>query len=64
MYLTPDNAPEYLGRKLYATRPLLGVYPYEVIKWPDGTFGVKDRVGICMPISNDPFNQVWFDSAE
>lgn len=61
MYLTPDNAPKLLGKTLDATKHILGVYPYKVIQWPDGTYGTMDRAGICSHVSNDQFNQVWFD---
>jgi hypothetical protein len=36
MYLTPDNVHEYYGKTLDASRPILGVYPYTVIQFPDG----------------------------
>lgn len=61
MYLTPDNAHELLGRSLDASKHILGVYPYTVIQFPDGTYGAMDRAGVCIPVSNDRFNQVWFD---
>lgn len=61
MYLTPDNAHELLGRSLDASRRILGVYPYTVIQFPDGTYGAMDSIGVCTPVSNDRFNQVWFD---
>ena len=61
MYLTPDNAPNLLGKTLDASRHILGVYPYTVIQFPDGTYGAMDRVGVCSPVSNDRFNQVFFD---
>lgn len=61
MYLTPENAPKYLGKTLDASRRILGVYPYTVIQFPDGTYGAMDRIGVCTPVSNDRFNQVWFD---
>ena len=61
MYLTPDNAHELLGRSLDATKHILGAYPYKVIQFPDGMYATVDRVGVCSPVSNDQFNQVWFD---
>ena len=61
MYLTPENAPKYLGKTLDASKRILGVYPYTVIQFPDGSYGAKDRVGVCIPVSNNRFNQVWFD---
>lgn len=64
MYLTPDNAPKLLGKTLDATRRILGVYPYKVIQWPDGTYGTVDRAGIGSPVDKDQFNQVWFDMVD
>ena len=61
MYLTPNNAPNLLGKTLDATKRLLGVYPYKVIQFPDGMYATVDRAGVCIPVSNDQFNQVWFD---
>lgn len=61
MYLTPDNAHELIGRSLDASKRILGAYPYTVIQFPDGTYGAMDRIGVCTPVSNDRFNQVWFD---
>ena len=64
MYLTPDNAPKLLGKTLDATKHILGVYPYKVIQFPDGTYGTVDRAGIGSPVSNDQFNQVYFDMVD
>ena len=61
MYLTPNNAPNLLEKTLDATKRLLGAYPYKVIQFPDGMYATVDRVGVCSPVSNDQFNQVWFD---
>ena len=63
-YLTPENASRFLGKVLDARHPLLGVYPYTVIQFPDGTYGAMDRVGVCIPVSNDQFNQIWFDMVD
>ena len=64
MYLTPENAKDYVGMKLYADRSILGCYPYIVFQYPDGTYATEDRGGACSLVSNDSFNQVWFDRAE
>ena len=64
MYLTPENAKDYVGMKLYADRSIFHCYPYKVFQYPDGTYATEDRHGICSPVDNDPFNQVWFDRAE
>lgn len=60
-YLTPENAHEYLGKTLDASKRILGVYPYKVIQFPDGSYGAMDRVGVCIPVSEDKFNQIYFD---
>lgn len=64
MYITPDNAHEYLDKTLDVHNRILGVYPYTVIKYPNGMDATKDRCGVCSPISNDRFNQVWFDTVD
>ena len=64
MYITPENAHEYLGKTLDAHHRLLGAYPYTVIQYPDGMYATKDRCGVCSPVSNDRFNQVWFDTVD
>lgn len=64
MYLTPDNAPNLLGKTLDATKRILGAYPYKVIQFPDGTYGAMDRAEVCIPVSNDQFNQVRFDMVD
>lgn len=64
MYLTPDNAPNLLGKTLDATKHILGAYPYKVIQFPDGMYATVDRAGVCSPVDNDQFNQVWFDMVD
>ena len=64
MYLTPENAKDYVGMKLYADKSILGCYPYTVFRYPDGTYATEDRAGVCSPVCSDPFNQVWFDRVE
>ena len=43
MYLTPDNAPNLLGKTLDATKHILGAYPYEVIQFPDGMYATVEE---------------------
>ena len=64
MYLAPENAKDYIGMKLDAYRRILGGYPYTVFQYPDGTYATENRHGICSPVDNIMFNQVWFDRAE
>ncbi len=64
MYLTPENAKDYVGMKLYADRSISLGYPYTVFQYQDGTYATEDSAGICSPVSNILFNQVWFDRAE
>lgn len=64
MYLTPENAKEYVGMRLYASKSIFHIYPITVFQYPDGTYATRDRAGVCSPVSNIKFNQIWFDSAE
>lgn len=64
MYLTLENAKDYVGMKLHADRSSLHYYPVTVFQYADGSYATKDSVGVCSPVSNDVFNQVWFDRAE
>ena len=61
MWLTKDNAKEFLGKCLDLSRRLYHYYPVTVIQFPDGTYATKNSVGICSPIGDDRFNQTWFD---
>lgn len=64
MYLTPDNVHKFLGKKLNASKSIFRCYPFTVIQYSDGTYATKDRNGICSPIDNIKFNQVWFDTVD
>ncbi len=64
MYLTPENAKDYVGMKLYADRNIFHYYPLTVFQYPDGTYATEDSVGVCSPVSSDRFNQIWFDRVE
>ena len=64
MYLTPENAKDYVGMELYADKSIFRGYPYTVFRYPDGTYATKDSAGVCSPVSNYSFNQVWFDRVE
>ena len=66
MYLTPENAKDYVGMNLYADRSIFHYYPLTVFQYPDdtGTYATKDSAGVCSPVSNNLFNQVWFDRVE
>ena len=64
MYLTPENAKDYVGMKLYADKSIFHSYPYTVFQYPDGTYATEDSHGVCSPVDNILFNQVWFDRAE
>ena len=35
MYLTPENAKDYVGMKLYADRSIFHYYPLTVFQYPD-----------------------------
>lgn len=64
MYLTPENVKDYVGMKLYSDRSIFHCYPFTVFKYPDGNYATKDSTGVCSPVSNDRFNQIWFDRVE
>ena len=64
MYLTPENAKDYVGMMLYADKSIFHYYPLTVIQYPDGSYATKDRIGVCSPVSSIKFNQVWFDRFE
>lgn len=64
MYLTPENAKDYVGMKLYADRSIFHYYPFTVFQYPDGTYATKDSAGVCSPVSHIRFNQIWFDRTE
>lgn len=64
MYLTTENAREYVGKALDAKRNALGAYPLTVGTFPDGGYYAKHvKTGICTPLPRpaDLANAVWFD---
>ena len=63
MYLTTENASEYLGKTLDAKRHILGAYPYKVIQTPSGEYLAVDRAGVGVKVAepNDLFNAIYFD---
>ena len=65
MYLTIQNAEIYLGKTLYAYKPLYHHYPLVVKQFNDGRYYYKDLTGTCIPVPDkaDLFNKVYFDYA-
>ena len=65
MYLTTENASEYVGKTLDAKCHLLGAYPYKVIQTPSGEYLAVGRagegVGEVVARPNDLFNAIYFD---
>lgn len=62
MYLTQENAAEFLGKTLDAKRRMGHYYPLIVGKYPSGSYYVRDRVGVCMPVpQKQDFNSHYFD---
>lgn len=53
MYLTPENAKDHVGMKLYADRSIFHCYPFTVFQYPDGTYATKDSAGVCSPVSKE-----------
>ena len=65
IYLTTENASEYVGKTLDAKHHILGAYPYKVIQMPDGEYLAVGRngtgVGQVVAKPNDLFNAIYFD---
>lgn len=63
MFLTTDNAAEYVGKSLDCQQRHFHYYPLNVGQWPSGKYYYKDRNDVCMPVPapNDSFNAVFFD---
>lgn len=63
MYLTTENASEYLGKTLDAKHNILGMYPYKVIQTPSGEYLAVDRAGVGVKVAEpkDLFNAIYFD---
>ena len=63
MYLTSENASDFLGKTLDAKKRILGAYPYKVIQTPTGEYLAVDRSGVGLVITQpkDKFNQIYFD---
>lgn len=63
MYLTTENASEYVGKTLDAKHHILGAYPYKVIQTPSGEYLAVDRAGVGVKIAEpkDLFNAIYFD---
>lgn len=65
MYLTTENASEYVGKTLDAKHHFLGAYPYKVIQTPSGEYLAVGRagtgVGEVVAEPNDLFNAIYFD---
>ena len=65
IYLTTENASEYVGKTLDAKHHILGAYPYKVIQMPDGEYlavgKAGEGVGEVVAKPNDLFNAIYFD---
>lgn len=63
MYLTQQNARQYLGKTLDCDRRLFHHYPLEVVVNRNGEYCYKDATGtyIRVPDEQDAFNSVYFD---
>lgn len=66
MYLTTENAAEYVGKVLDASRRMFHYYPLTVGQWPSGKYYIKDRTGTCLPVPapGDKFSTVFFDTVK
>lgn len=63
MYLTTENAEQYIGKTLDCHKRMFHHYPLTVKQFPSGPYYYKDRTGTCMlaPEPKDRFNAVLFD---
>lgn len=65
MWLTPDNAKDYVGKTLDAKHRILGAYPYTVKPFKGGErkgdLAMVDRTGTYTELSPVRGNQIWFD---
>lgn len=63
MYLTTENAEQFMGRTLDCHKRMFHHYPLRIQKLPDGRCVYVDRTGTAMlvPEPKDRFNSVWFD---
>ena len=57
MFLTPENAKDYVGKKIDADKRILHYYPLTIFQFGDGSYGVEDRVGACFRITE----KIYFD---
>lgn len=57
MFLTPENAKDYVGKKIDANKRILHYYPLTIFQLSDGSYGVEDRVGACIRITE----KIYFD---
>ena len=57
MFLTPENAKDYVGKKIDANKRVLHYYPLTIFQFSDGSYGVEDHVGVCFRITE----KIYFD---
>ena len=64
MYLTTENAAQYVGKTLDSKTRTFHYYPLRVAQWPSGEYCFIDRNGVAMPVPDpkDRFSVVYFDS--
>ncbi len=63
MFLTTENAEQYVGKTLDSTVRLFHYYPLRVIRHSNGRYYFVDRTDTMMtvPSAKDTFNVVSFD---
>lgn len=66
MYLTTENAGQYVGKTLDSSKRRFHYYPLRVVKHPNGNYYYVDRLNTMMrvPTEKDIFNTVWFDMVD
>jgi hypothetical protein len=57
MFLTQENAKDYVGKKIDANKRILHYYPLTIFQFSDGSYGVEDCVGVCFRITE----KIYFD---
>ncbi len=63
MFLTTENAEQYVGKTLDSTVRAWHYYPLRVVKHSNGRYYFVDRIDTMMPVptAKDTFNAVYFD---
>lgn len=61
MMLTNEMAEKHVGKYIDCYKRRFGYYPMQIIKFPDGSLGLKDATGTCTKIEDEGFNARHYD---